>query len=88
MREPAWIKPVEILSAILCVLSLAFGYWGFGQGFNICNKIKVAQVIVLCFWVLLPPMWFALEKNARGAQLEDDHVFDRFKYTQELASKI
>jgi hypothetical protein len=46
MREPAWIKPVEILSAILCVLSLAFWYWGFGQGFNICNKIKVAQVIV------------------------------------------
>jgi|SRR5580692_9036221 hypothetical protein len=88
MREPAWIKPVEMLSAIVCVSSLAFAYWGFGQGFDIHNKIKVAQVIVLCFWILAPPMWFALERDAKSALLEDDREFERFKYTQDLASKI
>src|SRR5215831_5214553 len=88
MKDPSWMKPVEMLSAVLCVSSLVFSYWGFGQGFDIHNKIKVAQVIVLCFWVLAPPMWFALEKNVRTSELQDDRIFDRFKYTQDLASKI
>jgi hypothetical protein len=88
MKEPAWIKPIELFSAVLCVSSLVFAYCGFGQGFDIRNKIKVAQVIVLCFWVLAPPMWFALEKNVRSSEFQDDHSFERFKYTQDLASKI
>jgi hypothetical protein len=85
MREPAWIKPVEMLSAIVCVSSLAFAYWGFGQGFDIHNKIKVAQVSV---WRRAPPRWCALERDAKSALLEDDREFERFKYTQDLASKI
>lgn len=87
MRTFAMI--VECAAAVLLVSSLVFAYWGFGEGFDKDKPVKVAQAIVLCCWILLPPMWFALERWMRSKDLaSNDKTFDRFKYNQDLASKI
>lgn len=88
MKDPKWIHPVGTLATIVCILSLVFSAWGFGKGFDPHDPVKVAQVVVLCVWVLVPPIWFSLEKHLRRKELETDHAFERFKYAQELASKI
>jgi hypothetical protein len=83
-----WIVTIEILAVPLCIGSLGFAYCGFGCGFAKDDPVKVAQALVLCFWVLIPPMWFSLERWERRKELKDDGEFARFKYNQDLASKI
>ena len=82
------IRIVEVLSAPLLVGSLVLAYWGFGEPFDKCVPVKVWQAIVLSCWVLVPPLWFSFERWVRAEELKDDHEFDRFKYTQDLASKV
>jgi len=40
-----------------------------------------------CFWSVAPPMWFAFEFWLRAEKLDQD-LFVRFKYSQELGSRL
>jgi hypothetical protein len=82
-RIAAWI------SGTFAVASLIFGYCGFGKPFDEQSPIKVTQAIVLCAWIVLPPLWFWCEyffiwdrQSGYRPSLEE------FKYGQDVASKI
>ena len=82
------LRALQIVGVLLAVLSLAFGYCGFGLPFAFTDPVKVKQALIVCFWILTPPLWFGFETWARSSDVEDDRQFDRLKYNQELASKI
>jgi len=71
-RYKTFIKPIVLLSAPPLLGSLVLGCWGFGDPFDKHNDFKVAQAIVLCFWVLVPPMWFSFERWVRAEDLKED----------------
>jgi len=76
-------------AAILALGSVVFSYWGFAQGFTKDNPIKVAQVIILAGWIVLPPVWFWVEFYL--LYLPDPSSYEsweHYQYGQELASKI
>ena len=82
-RIAAWI------SGTLAVGSLAFGRFGFGKPFDEQSPTKVAQAIVLCAWIALPPVWFWAEyffiwQRNPGSRLS----LSEFQYGQDVASKI
>ena len=75
------------------VLSLGFAYCGWGKKIDCpdCGYIKIVQAGVLALWTLLPPIWFWFEyiflfRDAYPSAATDK--LERFKYQQDLSSKI
>jgi|HubBroStandDraft_5_1064220.scaffolds.fasta_scaffold550606_2 hypothetical protein len=52
------LKWITAITSGLALASIAFAIWGFGEKFDPQNKVKVAQALVLCAWILLPPIFF------------------------------
>ncbi len=77
---------VGTISAIALPLSLWLGTKEIGQKFLPTDSIKVAQAVVLGFWVLVPPIWFWCEYFFFYAT--DLQPLDEFKHGQDQAAKI
>jgi hypothetical protein len=83
---PTGVKIVGLLAGVATIASRIFAKWGFGKHFDECRPIKTYQAIVLCVWILLPPVWFGVDYMFFK---EGPHgPFDRFKFKQEICSKI
>jgi hypothetical protein len=68
------------------VASIVFAKWEFGDKFDAHSTVKVAQAIILCGWILLPPLWFAWDYHCFKESVKNP--FDRFEFKQGIASKI
>lgn len=92
-NDKPWIRAQRImgtLAAIGAIVSLCFGLFGFGIGFDKDNPVKVWQAVILAFWVLTPPLWFWLEYFFffKDTPCGDRGDFDMFKHGQDQAAKI
>jgi hypothetical protein len=79
------------ISAVFALASLAFASWGFGKSMGptpSVDGIKIAKVIVLTAWVVLPPVWFWIEYFYIYPLRSPRPSLDEFKYGQDIASKI
>jgi hypothetical protein len=77
------------INLYLALPSVVFSYWGFGKGLEDGSPVKIAQALILCFWVIAPPVWFWYEyfflyKKANHSPEE----FDQYKFGIDLSSKI
>jgi hypothetical protein len=80
------------ISAPLALFSLLFARWGFGQSLKAqkgrIGPIKIAQVVILTAWVVLPPVWFWIEYFRVYPNQCPKPTLEEFKYGQDVASKI
>jgi hypothetical protein len=92
-----WQPVVGVVSAVALLLSLSFAKCGWSKGINCndCGHTKIYQAVVIVAWTLVPPIWFLLEYTflfpRTCLNLDKDTYkdkLDRFKYQQDLASKI
>ena len=92
-NDRPWIRAQWIAGAVAAIgmtLSLYFAKFEFGKGFETGDQVKFWQAVVLCTWILGPPLWFWLEYFAffeRTPGLPTD-AWERFKYGQEQSAKI
>lgn len=77
------------VAAIGMVASIAFAKCRFGYPFDRNDPVKVQQAVVLCFWILAPPIWFWFEyyflylpQKTRTATL------DEYKHGVDQSAKI
>jgi hypothetical protein len=87
---------VGIFASLVAIGSFFLAYYGWGILIKPgCPwpRIKVAEVIVLLAWTLLPPIWFWYEywymylaDYRPGHKTPDD--LELFKYGQDVSSKI
>ena len=89
-RFPLWQWSVGIFATVALVASLAFAVCGWGLKIQ-DGGVKIYQAFVLGAWSLLPPIWFWFEyiflfRNAFPEA--EQSKLDRFKYQQDLSSKI
>lgn len=54
------------------------------------SSLRRTQQIVLILWLVAPPLWFYLEWSllTRRGEVFKAGEFERFKFAQELASKV
>ena len=96
---PHTIDIVGLFSLALSIGSLLFGAWKINApsfvststtGTHVLTCVGKWKVGLLLFWALIPPAWFWLQFFA--LYLYDDpkkrEYWDRFKYGQDIASKI
>jgi hypothetical protein len=68
---------------------LRFGFLEMGRQFSWTDRTSLWEVRTICFWLVVPPLWFVCELyGQRGRIQESKENFDRFKYGQELASRL
>jgi hypothetical protein len=79
-------KAAGYIGSATAVVSIGFAKCGFGEKFDAHSTVKVAQAIILCGWILLPPIWFAWEYHK--FESSPANPFDEFKFGQEIASKV
>jgi hypothetical protein len=84
MNDHLW-KVAAWVAGPCAVASLVFGWWRFGLESDERGLVKKTKALVLCAWILLPPIWFCYEFWRRDKPIPD---FDYFKHAQDLASKI
>ena len=75
-----------ILARIATALAIAFAF----VSLFLWSAPDWIKKIILVAWTVFPPVWFLIEwqcqlKSAKG---EDASWFNRFKYSQDLASKV
>jgi hypothetical protein len=89
LHRTQWV--VGSLGVLAIVASGVFAHWGWGVNIRDGGRTKLAQVIVVFLWTIVPPMWFWIEYNwlfKPAYSLADKDRFDGFKYQQDLSSKI
>jgi hypothetical protein len=79
------LNVITAVATVLGLASLVFARWGFGKKFDPHNKVKLIQAVVLCCWILGPPLWFLFQWVFYEPVTQFD--FEHMKYGQELASK-
>lgn len=89
-RFRKWQWTIGTLGTIGLFASLVLAFFGWGQKVE-NGGVKIAQVFVLVFWTLAPPIWFWFEyvflfRNAFSDAHENK--LDILKTQQELSSKI
>jgi hypothetical protein len=92
-RRYAWVGAITV-AAVTATAILAYCGWGetIEVGKPTC-PVKVAQVIVLVAWTVVPPIWFWYEYwfiYLKGHRFEDrvPENFELFKYGQDVSAKI
>jgi len=88
-RRAKWQHRLGAFSGIFLVVSVALGFWEFGQGFKIGDHVKYLQAFFLSVWIVVPPIWFWWEyfylyKSAPAPKPD----LDEFKHGQDQSSKI
>src|ERR1700733_6039223 len=83
-----WRDGINWVLSLMALLSLDFSYWGFGKGLE-DRGVKIPQAIVLCFWVIAPPVWFWYEYFfLQKDTIHSPDEFDKYKFGIDLSSKI
>ena len=88
-----WYSIAVVCGCYAAALSILYGFEGFGTNRQRENPHAVRiKAMILGFWVIGPPVWFAIDYflvfNHKWAQTEHGDVFERFKYGQDVASKV
>jgi hypothetical protein len=82
-------RGIGVLSACGLLASVLFGWCELGVGFNRNDCVKVWQAIILCGWILAPPIWFWFEYfflyDRLGTAKPDA---EEFRHGQEQSAKI
>jgi hypothetical protein len=82
------------LCAIAMAVSIGYAKVGFGKPFSPSDADKVRQAAVLCFWILMPPVYFWFEyyflylPGHKKRDEESDLDFDRYKFGADQSAKI
>ena len=92
-RRYIWVGAVTSFGVISTMLLAWYG-WGIpileGQSWS---DVKVAQVVMLIAWTVMPPTWFWYEywfiylKDYHSDETAPEN-FELFKYGQDLSAKI
>jgi hypothetical protein len=92
-RRYIWVGAVTSFGVISTMLLAWYG-WGIpileGQSWS---DVKVAQVVMLIAWTVIPPTWFWYEywfiylKDYHSDETAPEN-FELFKYGQDLSAKI
>ena len=84
-----WV--VGSVSVVCMVASGIFAHWGWGQKISEGGTTKLAQVVIVALWTILPPIFFWIEYiwlYKPTFSMADKDRFEAFKYQQDLSSKI
>jgi hypothetical protein len=82
-----WMKwIVGIVATILMLKSLYIAKYEFGVGFSKEDPVKMLQAKILCFWILVPPIWFWFEYYF--LYTEGKNGMEELKHGQDQSAKV
>lgn len=91
-------SPLALIFIVCLLASLAIAWLGWGvevQPHQTWPMVKLVQAGVAIFWIVAPPVWFWIEyfyvnwsNYLSWKGKSDAEKFERFKYGQDISSKI
>jgi hypothetical protein len=75
---------VTTIGGILAGVSVCVYAWEWWRRIDASRGIKAFHVIVLCLWIIVPPVWFACERYLVGPEQD----LEQLSKSQELFSRI
>jgi hypothetical protein len=87
MARPLNVKlgiGVTTIGAVLAGISVYLYAYDAWRRVDATRKVAAFHLIVLCLWIIVPPVWFAFETYLAGPH----HDLNKLRKSQEVFSRI